>query len=954
MKDLRTSGRAARVAEGFRRSGGLHCTIHMAGLLRDRYFEYATNQAWDLVTGESVPADTRDVDAAGRPPRSLVEILEHGVEGSPRWIVSDTCSVNWRREARTIASEASRRGYVPVAVNVFLRRRLLIADDLRTRAIVLLAHPDASFEEVRAALLHAAAISPRPHVLMSMLPRAVARAPRRWHAAEARAVYGAEPAAIATTAAPRDVLRLVEKAGRASEFAHSGRHAAAERLLRDVAAALLRRSARASAADIYIRLGRLLLERGKATAAETIFDEAAGQAEGADLGLVVAARIWQAAARTDAGQLTAAESLCRAALITCPSNDEERVRAEATLARVLLWQGRSADACKLPFIQTGRWPAFVAATAIRLLVETGDVFEAGCRARELVDRVADDRMATVIAKTAHLRVLLAAGDLKVAEEELKALAQATRAARSPLRLARMRLQWSRALRRAGRHNDAAHELRALSRMRSAFPPLLRSAIDREGRTPPVAASRRPTSMSTSDGATELVTLAQREADDGQALNQIGNHVLRQLMATRVEFWTADAGPATAVVASGTGLSTHLGSRALELGSAIGPEVVESGMEIAVPIRIGARLLGALVARWAADRTPPHESTVMMSLACAVAGPRVESLMHTAQQVTQAATAIPELVGVSAAIGDVRRAVVRAAAAPFAVLIEGESGVGKELVARAVHHLGPRRDRRFCDVNCAALPDDLFEAELFGHARGAFTGAVSDRAGLIEDADGGTLFLDEVADLSARAQAKLLRVIQQQEVRRVGETFSRKVDVRFVSAANRDLQAEGAQGRFRQDLRYRLDVVRIAIPPLRERPEDVPPLARHFWIAAASRVGSHATLSHGVLTALARYHWPGNVRELQNVMAALAVEAPVRGVVRTALLPPVITGATAVTAARFIDAREQWERRFVEVALARAGGSRSRAAREMGLTRQGLLKVLLRVGLQSTENEKNAY
>jgi transcriptional regulator with PAS, ATPase and Fis domain len=280
------------------------------------------------------------------------------------------------------------------------------------------------------------------------------------------------------------------------------------------------------------------------------------------------------------------------------------------------------------------------------------------------------------------------------------------------------------------------------------------------------------------------------------------------------------------------------------------------------------------------------------------------------------------------------------------LIEGESGVGKELVARAIHQLSPRRDRRFCDVNCAALPDDLFESELFGHARGAFTGAISDRAGLVEEADGGTLFLDEVADLSARAQAKLLRVVQQHEVRRVGETFSRKVDVRFVSAANRDLRVEGEHGRFRQDLLYRLDVIRIRIPPLRERPEDIPTLARHFWMAATARLNSQATLSHGVLTALARHHWPGNVRELQNVMAALAVEAPLRGHVRAALLPVAITGASTVTSARFSEARTQWERRFVEVALARAAGSRTRAARELGLTRQGLLKVLERTGLGS--------
>ena len=196
----------------------------------------------------------------------------------------------------------------------------------------------------------------------------------------------------------------------------------------------------------------------------------------------------------------------------------------------------------------------------------------------------------------------------------------------------------------------------------------------------------------------------------------------------------------------------------------------------------------------------------------------------------------------------------------------------------------------CDVNCAALPEDLLDSELFGHARGAFTGAVADRAGLFEEADGGTLFLDEVADLSPRGQAKLLRVLQQQEVRRVGETFSRPVDVRLVAAANREMRTEAAAGRFRQDLLYRLDVIRLQVPPLRDRPEDVAVLAEHFWRAAAARIGSSARLTHGVLTALTRYPWPGNVRELQNVMAALAVAAPARGRVRpAALLPPVVTG-----------------------------------------------------------------
>jgi transcriptional regulator with PAS, ATPase and Fis domain len=296
------------------------------------------------------------------------------------------------------------------------------------------------------------------------------------------------------------------------------------------------------------------------------------------------------------------------------------------------------------------------------------------------------------------------------------------------------------------------------------------------------------------------------------------------------------------------------------------------------------------------------------------------------------------------MSDVRKAVARTAHAPFAVLIEGESGVGKELVARAIHHLSARRERRFCDVNCAALPDELLESELFGHARGAFTGAVAERAGLVEEADGGTLFLDEVADLSPRAQAKLLRVIQQQEVRRVGETFTRPVDVRIVSAANRDMRLEAAERRFRQDLLYRLDVIRIRIPPLRERPEDVALLAEHFWRGAAARVGTHAVLTHAVLTALTRYHWPGNVRELQNVMAALAVAAPARGPVRPALLPAVVITATSVTSGRLAEARAQFERRFVEVALARAGGRRTQAARELGLSRQGLLKMLDRHGL----------
>jgi transcriptional regulator with PAS, ATPase and Fis domain len=329
----------------------------------------------------------------------------------------------------------------------------------------------------------------------------------------------------------------------------------------------------------------------------------------------------------------------------------------------------------------------------------------------------------------------------------------------------------------------------------------------------------------------------------------------------------------------------------------------------------------------------------------VMAPRLEVLQHKARDAAQASLLVPELIGVSAAMEEVRRAIARAARAPFSVLIEGESGTGKELVARAIHSLGPRRERRFCDVNCAALPDELLESELFGHVRGAFTGAVVDRPGLFEDATGGTLFMDEVAELSARAQAKLLRVVQQQEVRRVGETLSRPIDVRLIAAANRPLGAEAEAGRFRHDLLYRLDVIRITLPPLRDRPGDAALLAARFWEGAAERVGSRASLAPSLLAELGRYHWPGNVRELQNVMAALAVAAPSRGRVGPALLPPAISRTTSSQPApRLAVARLEFERRFVEAALARSGGNRLRAARGLGLSRQGLQKVLARLGL----------
>jgi two-component system response regulator HydG len=291
-------------------------------------------------------------------------------------------------------------------------------------------------------------------------------------------------------------------------------------------------------------------------------------------------------------------------------------------------------------------------------------------------------------------------------------------------------------------------------------------------------------------------------------------------------------------------------------------------------------------------------------------------------------------------------VARVATTNFGVLIEGESGTGKELVARALHRLSPRRDRRMCAVNCAALGDDLFEAELFGHTRGAFTGAVGARPGLFEEADSGTLVLDEVGELSPRAQAKLLRALQDGEIRRVGENSSRRVDVRIVAATNRSLAEMAAAHAFREDLVFRLAVATIRMPPLRSRIEDVPLLAQTFWTQLTARAHTRAALGTDAIAALCRHRWPGNVRELQNAIAGLVLVAPARGRVTGRHVAQVLAQGAKQTddPLPLETGRARWEQRAVAAALARHGGRRSAAARELGLTRQGLSKAIKRLGL----------
>jgi len=233
-----------------------------------------------------------------------------------------------------------------------------------------------------------------------------------------------------------------------------------------------------------------------------------------------------------------------------------------------------------------------------------------------------------------------------------------------------------------------------------------------------------------------------------------------------------------------------------------------------------------------------------------------------------------MVGTSPALEEVRALIDRVGPTHARVLITGDNGTGKELVARALHEASPRRERAFVEVNCAAIPSELIESELFGHMKGSFTGAFADRAGKFELADGGTLFLDEIGDMSLSAQAKVLRVLQEGLVTRIGGSKTIPVDVRVLAATNKDVSEEIEEGRFREDLYYRLNVVPIHVPPLRDRLEDVPALAEHFGQTLSGRSGlAPRTLTADAIRALQRRRWPGNVRELRNAMERLLILAP---------------------------------------------------------------------------------
>ena len=317
----------------------------------------------------------------------------------------------------------------------------------------------------------------------------------------------------------------------------------------------------------------------------------------------------------------------------------------------------------------------------------------------------------------------------------------------------------------------------------------------------------------------------------------------------------------------------------------------------------------------------------------------------------AVPSVPDLIAASVEMIECCESALAVARSGVNVLIHGESGTGKEVLARAVHEASPRREAPFIGVNCAALPESLFESELFGHKAGAFTGAGREKTGLLEAANGGTLFLDEIGDMPVSLQIKLLRVMQERRLRRIGDLRDRAVDVRFVAASHRDLDEEVAHGRFRLDLYYRLKVVRLVIPPLRNRPEDIAPLLAYF-LGKAGKETFNLGIEHEALDALQRYRWPGNVRELENEVSRwLALHGDADRIrlddlsleVRRARNPSVDPSDLG-TLRSMDEATEMLERYLIRKAISACRGRKSDAARRLGLSRQGLYKKIRRYGM----------
>jgi len=771
---------------------------------------------------------------------------------------------------------------------------------------------------------------------------------------------------------------LLRAAARADELAGRGRHAGARRLLLRACHILAERGARARASECARALAGLALDRGQPEAALRHFDRARALSPDGAASVLTSigigdAWLWQ-------GRLIEAEGAHRGAVVAARAAGDAAAGARAAnaLATSLYWQGRCDEAaiaieealvaaipCEVrSVLLSTRARIHLAERAIAPAVR------AGRRALALASEGGSAR-ASIAAHEALAAALASAGDHEPSATHARRGLSLARRAHLPLDAARLRItaldiaaatdDCARIEAIAARVSAASTRLPRLLRFcaRAAVARARRRELDPETREFIRASGARAIGLGLPSGGPSqeigelqvLLEMAYQAADDRSGLIDQCAELAAKLRAVTVAVMAA-APPGRLVALTGRPWTAEpaVMTRAVASGLPVSPLDGVEPCEAAAPVRYGSETIAAIGCRWSAG-TPidaARASAILRVGALAVA-PGVRALLDRAIA-PEGRTAPEDLLGDSPAACALRQAAVCAARAPFPVLVEGESGSGKELVARAIHRLGPRRERRLCAVNCAALSDDLLESELFGHARGAFTGAVADRGGLFEEADGGTLFLDEVGELSPRAQAKLLRVLQDGELRRVGETLPRRVDVRVIAATNRRLEQEVAAGRFRADLRFRLDVIRIEVPPLRDHATDIPLLAARFWADAAARVSCRATLSPEALAALARYDWPGNVRELQNAMAWIAVHAPRRGRIGPAALPAHIAHAGQKPAVTFEVAREEFERRFVKVALASAHGRRGRAAEALGVTRQGLSKMLRRLGIDENAVE----
>jgi two-component system response regulator AtoC len=334
---------------------------------------------------------------------------------------------------------------------------------------------------------------------------------------------------------------------------------------------------------------------------------------------------------------------------------------------------------------------------------------------------------------------------------------------------------------------------------------------------------------------------------------------------------------------------------------------------------------------------------------------------------QDAQAVAQIVGTTSGMLTVYKTVAHVAPTTATVLIVGESGTGKELVASAIHAKSPRASKPFVAINCGALPESILESELFGHERGSFTGASAQKRGMFEEARGGTLFLDEIGEISPKMQVQLLRVLQESEIRRVGAAETIKVDVRVVAATNRDLKAEVVAGRFREDLLFRLQVVTVNVPPLRDRRGDIPLLIKHFIGRHSDRLGRPAPrVAPEVFEMLERYEFPGNVRELSHIIERAMLLAR-EGVITASDLPPEVTKAYETQAASggpMGSLADDWptlhvlERRYIDRVLSRSGGNKTRAAEVLGIDRRTLNRMFAREraaasGQQLTDEELDA-